>query len=483
MRMTTISRFAGVGAMVCLTSLVAADSTGSIDTLRLELDELRSRKDALSARIDAQDSTWLNEERAGEVRGLVQDVLADSQSRTNLQDSGMTAGYKAGSGFYLSSQDGSFSLMLSGELQARWVMNRNPGRPVDPVTGSSAEETQYGFQVRRATLRFMGSVVDPSWTYNITGSFEGPEVVVNAGGPVTTGVQSNGGAFEFQEAYIAKQLENGLQLTFGQFKTPWMREELVESSQQLAVERSVINEFYNQGRAVGIMASYLTDNWNLAASYNNGQQTALSEGTRYTNFTDNPADWSFSGRFEYKFLGDWSDFDSFTSSPGDESAIMVGVAGMGQKYGDKSIWDSVSVWGVTADISMKFARWSLFGSYVWQSYDNDGVQFDSWNPWGAVVQAGYSLTSEWELFLRYEDGNASGGIGNAFNIGAEDGNPSIVTLGANYFINDNVKFTLDWGINFADNMSLFAGNGSDTGWTSSDESDQWVLRAQLQLLF
>jgi hypothetical protein len=396
----------------------------------------------------------------------------------------MMAGYKAGKGFYLSNQDGSFSLMMSGQLQTRWVMNNNSDRLNNlgnPIAG--APENQWGFQVRRAKVRFQGNVIDPSWTYAINGSFEGPSNV--------SGVQENKGTFEFQEAFIAKELENGLTLTFGQFKTPWMREELVDSSQQLAVERSTINEFYNQDRAVGIMASYATDSWNVAASYNNGQRTAIAEQTRYTNFTDNATDWAFSGRFEYKFSGDWSDFDSFTSSPGDEEAIMVGAAFMGQKYGERGnspfggpgALDGVKVWGFTADVSAKFGGFSLFGSYVWQQYsDNNGV-IDDWDPWGLVVQAGYSLNDEWELFARYEEGNADTGFGANFPVGAETGNPSIVTIGANYFINDNVKFTVDWGLNFADNMNIFQGNSADTGWTASGGSDQWVLRAQLQLLF
>jgi hypothetical protein len=427
----------------------------------------------------------------------------------SLQDSGMMAGYKAGKGFYLSNQDGSFSLMMSGQLQTRWVYNNNPGSvslvedPNNPgdLVEASGSENSWGFQVRRAKVRFQGNVIDPSWTYAINGSFEGPE---NGLGLAGFG-QSNGGTFEFQEAFIAKELENGLTLTFGQFKTPWMREELVDSSQQLAVERSTINEFYNQDRAVGIMASYATDSWNLAASYNNGQRTQLNgPNTRYNNFGNSPTDWSFSGRFEYKFSGDWSDFDSFTSSPGDEEAIMVGVAVMGQKYGENAFnlgfdatpqgvidgfsatsLDGTTVWGVTADISAKFGGFSLFGSYVWQNYepgDTFAQDSDNWDSWGFVVQGGYSLNDEWEIFARYEEGNSNGGPDNIFGITEEEGNPSIITLGANYFINENVKFTVDWGMNFAENMSLF-GVGSNTGWESSDESDQWVLRAQLQLLF
>ena len=368
----------------------AADSTTSIDSLRAELNELRSQNDALAARVDAQDSEWLNEERAGEVRSLVQDVLADSQSRTSLQDSGMMAGYKAGSGFYLSNQDGSFSLMMNGLIQTRWVMNSNETRK-----DAGGEENEYGFQIRRARLAFTGNVVDPSWTYNITGSFEGPEVSEPVFGQ--TGTQSNGGTFEFQEAYIAKQLESGLTMTFGQFKTPWMREELVDASGQLAVERSTINEFYNQDRAVGLMAAYQTDSWGFSASYNNGQRTAVNAPTRYGNFTNTQTDWAVSGRFEYKFSGDWSDFDTFTSAPGDEEAVMVGLAGMGQKYGDESAFDGLKVWGFTADVSAKFGGFSVFASYVWQRYDNESNGGEKYDPWGMVVQAGYSLNDECEL--------------------------------------------------------------------------------------
>jgi hypothetical protein len=436
--------------------------------------------------------------------------------------------------------------MMSGQLQTRWVMNHNASR------GDAGEsENTWGFQVRRAKVRFQGNVVDPSWTYQLNGAFEGPETTANgnyAGGIDTgvIGVDTNvggtydagstgfggGGTFVFQEAFIAKELENGLTLTFGQFKSPWLREELVDSSQQLAVERSVINEFFQQDRSVGIMASYATDSWNVAASYNNGQQTALgTSSTRYTNFTNNATDWSFSGRFEYKFSGDWSDFDSFTSAPGDEEAIMVGVAFMGQKYGENASGitsngtyatsvpgagivdegtynltanlDGTTVWGLTADISAKFSGFSLFAAYIWQNYDPSGSatftgvsndpavldtvlnsdlnDADKYNPWGFVVQGGYSLNDEWEIFARYSDGNIGDNFG--FLVNADNGNPSILTLGANYFINDNVKFTVDWGINFADQMDLAASNPANNGWESSDQSDQWVLRAQLQLLF
>jgi outer membrane murein-binding lipoprotein Lpp len=505
------------GAMtLALTGFAGAaeNDNASIDALRAELSELRAQNNSLSARVDAQDTEWLNEERASEIRGIVQDVLADSQSRTSLQDSGMMAGYKAGKGFFLSNADGSFSLNVSGQLQTRWVFNNNP----DPVSGfdgttgqaivDNNEKQNWGFQVRRAHVQFQGNVIDPTWTYAINGAFEGPD---NGFGNPT-----NGGTFEFQEAYIAKELDNGITITLGQFKTPWLREELVESSQQLAVERSVVNEIFNQDRAVGIMASWNNDDWNLAGSYNNGQRTAVNQQNRYSNFSDNNTNWSFSARGEWKLSGDWSDFDSFTSSQGDDQAMMIGVAAMGQRYNENSAaynfgpnlndaiasallpaglqvpnLDGTTVFGLTADFSAKFSGFSLFASGVWQNYDTGAANSNSFNSWGVVVQGGYSLNDQWEIFARYEEANAN--VEETLGTGAlataasqyitEGGNASILTLGANYFISENVKFTVDWGINFAKNLDLYSSPASDTGWESSTGSSQWLIRAQLQLLF
>ena len=60
-------------------------------------------------------------------------------------------------------------------------------------------------------------------------------------------------------------------------------------------------------------------------------------------------------------------------------------------------------------------------------------------------------------------------------------NASILTLGANWFLNSKVKFTTDWGINFAQDLNLF--DDPSDGWRESGTNDEWVLRAQFQLLF
>ena len=56
-------------------------------------------------------------------------------------------------------------------------------------------------------------------------------------------------------------------------------------------------------------------------------------------------------------------------------------------------------------------------------------------------------------------------------------------MGANYFINSKVKFTVDWGINLNDSLDGDWVSQSSNGWRETQSADEWVLRAQLQLLF
>jgi hypothetical protein len=472
--------------------------SASIDTLRAELTELRAQNESLEARVDAQDNAWLNETRATEIRGIVQDVLADSQTRTSLQDSGAMAGYKAGNGFFLSSQNGSFTMHIKGQVQARWVMSHigdddNTTVPAGAQNFAQDNNTDWGFQVRRAKVKFQGNVVDKTWHYQVNGEF---------------GQNGNGGAFQFQEAMITHDMNDNMSLTFGQFKAPWLREELVSSANQLAVERSLVNEYFNADRVVGVMLGYKTDAWRLDVAYNNGALTPFNNGAAnpYTNTSsaNNPTKYAVQGRFEYKMSGDWSDFDSFTSSPGDDQAMMLGFAAMTQSWNGtigtalgggvinpaSYLTDETSMWGVTADFSAKFSGLSIFASVTYQNYDfgdvvgANGEQLSSVNPWGFVGQAGYSLNDEWEVFGRFSWANNRGiNDPNFGQAGAADAKLSLLTVGANYFINSNVKFTADWGLNLNDSLSGVWVDQAATGWRETNAGNEWVLRAQLQLLF
>ena len=126
---------------------------------------------------------WLTEERAAEIKSLVKDVLADSETRTSLQGSGATSGYN--NGFFISSADGNFKLTLSLLTQARFTWNYQPGENIGTqslgrnlfgntyaqvegtgtVSGTGEGVSTWAFENRRTQMAFAGNVVDPSWTY------------------------------------------------------------------------------------------------------------------------------------------------------------------------------------------------------------------------------------------------------------------------------------------------------------------------------
>ena len=183
------------------------DAFSQIAELKRQLDS-QSREIAELRQEDGE--AWLTEQRAGEIRGIVQDVLADADARTSFQDSGAMAGWNKG--FFLASPDGNFKLKISGQIQLRYVVNHANG--YDSAEADDKAPYLWGMENRRTKLKFSGHVIDPSWTYGVKGAF----------------TREKSGTFLLEEAWVAKDLGDGLKVKVGQFKAPGMREELVSSS-------------------------------------------------------------------------------------------------------------------------------------------------------------------------------------------------------------------------------------------------------------
>ena len=456
----------GIATGVVAATLAAPASAGGIDEiqqLRAELDALRAdnteTRQELAELKSENGQNWLNEQRAGEIRGIVQDVLADAETRTSLQDSGATSGWN-GKNFVLSSPDGNYTLRIKGQIQVRWTMNSAKDLP-----------TLNGFENRRTKLYFEGNIVDPSWNYRVKMAFKN---------------SSEAGLLE--EAWIKKDLGSisdglaGASIKAGAFKAPWMREELVSSSKQLTVDRSVVNEYFNQDYDKGIEFAYATDAWRFAGWYGNGinsPSVGYSDGDT-SSWNTNPTRWSFAGRFEYRIGGSWKQFKDFSSFRGEDFGVLLGVSAMGQKFNNNATAPAGSPlqYGVTADATIDFGGASVFASFVWMNNRADiGGGVEKSTPWGATIQGGYFVTDDIEVFGRYA------------HLYYDDQLPSNqnryngLTMGLNWFLAGKaVKFTTDWSIN----LDSFGRGYSGIGWredNTSADKNQWALRAQLQLLF
>ncbi|MCP4834802.1 MAG: hypothetical protein GY895_08560, partial [Phycisphaera sp.] len=262
----------------------------------------------------------------------------------------------------------------------------------------------------------------------------------------------------------------------------------------------------------------------ILASGDTGFNTANSPWTQRTT------KWSVAVRGEYKISGDWSTFDDFTSFRGEEGGMMVGVAVRGQAGAgttdDFSLTDDSEIFGVTADFTWDFGGANLYAAFVyqdinWGNQNVNGILFDGALPpgnqfapipagtsvdlgsskqMGFMVQGGYFVTEEIEVFGRYEyidygfDQDISLSNGGAqfatasFNEWLGNTKYNGLTIGANYFFASNVKATVEWGYNFDSLSSVSpdlsnAGYRPDTTANGKRQDGQWALRAQLQLLF
>jgi hypothetical protein len=407
---------------------------------------------------------WLTESRADQVRGLIQDVLADADTRASLLQSGMTAGYD--NGFTIGSGDGNFSLTVNGQLQARFVWNNQD------TDNTSKDQDRWGFENSRTKLKFSGNV-GADWGYVVEGNFIKGDKNPNWGGWVGYG------KFDLDDAYISHNCGNGWTAMFGQFKAPTQREWLVSSANQLAVERSNLASLGGLPRVQGFAADYRGDTFHFTGGISNGVVEGRFEDWDVEGdnggalWFDN--EFAITARAEFLLSGTWDQFNDFTSPMGSEQGMMAGVAGHYQKTENGNNTDTIEFYELTADFSYEADGWNLFAAAtMWNMEDQDDG--DELEMLGFVVQGGYYFQEDFEGFARWasaeleDDGYDMDAFG-------------IITVGVNKYYSPNVKWTTDVGYG----LDPFLLHNPTTGWREDwdDEEDdgQIVFRTQWQLTF
>ena len=475
------------------------DTNSAIAQLRAEVAALR-----------AQDGDkWLTNERANEIKSLVQDVLADSQTRTSLQSSGATSGYN--NGFFISSADGNFRLQLNMLAQARFTWNNQSesDKPTNNPFANSTSDNAWGFENRRTAMAFSGNIVDPSWTYLAR---------TNYGSDIDPYTPTSGDVV-LQDAWINKDFGNGFSVKTGQFKSPFMAESMRNDGAQLTAERSVVDYNFSGGYVQGIMLNYSSEPVRVAGSYNNGPRGQNSTWTAGNNSI------SLAGRAEFKAMGSWAQFETESSAKSDESGLVIGAAiqyynnrGSGNNpvypavsseiYGFSTTdfdsgpgIDEVSVYTTgaidwTVDATFKSGGLNLSAAFAGANYTHGVSLFNGvtttdisieQSSYGMVVQGGYRFTDALEGFGRWEwynipDGSSTPGSGHV--AGATNVN-TILTFGANVYAGTNMKWTTQFGISLSE-----TGNGvpnlNGAGYQADIDTaadDQFNVITQLQIMF
>lgn len=437
------------------------DLVRELELLKDRLEEQEARLQTQETKLAAQrgeigrlqqsdDHSWLTEQRAIEIRVLVQDVLADADTRATLLQNGLTAGYDKH--FFIGSPDGNFLLQFYGKLQTRYIYNHSDQADV-------ADDDRGGFSVRRMELYWKGQVLSPDLTYKV-------KLAANRGT----------GSVGLDDMIIGYRLTDHWQLSAGQFKAPFLREFLVSSGRQQAVERSYVNHTFNVNRTQGLQLTYSDDTWNVAAMVHDGANS------KNRDFHADRTDIALTTRGELLLAGDWKQFKDFASWPGDDFGLMIGGAFDYELGETGDVIDQPDVLEYTADLSAEFGGWNVFAAFVGQHISSGGLP--GADQFGLLVQAGaFVIQDKMDVFARYEYLDLDGLFYNN-RIGtmrptAHD-EISLLTIGTNYYFKTHsAKFSLDtvWV------LDPLPDGDTGAGLLASPGDDQVVLRAQFQLMF
>ncbi len=479
-----------------------------LDLLERDNAALRSEVTALRAE---SNQVWLTEDRASDIRGLVQDVIADSSTRASYQDAAAVAGWDSNRGFYLRSADNRFSLEFSGLLQMRYTYSStgeggtlNQGTNGNPQT---LPNSQYAFDLPNTQLVFKGHVFEPGIRYFIRSEFA-PQQQYRAGS-LGTLTGSTAGSLNLLDAYMAFDLDNDWTVKAGQFKLPFSRERLVSVQNLVSATRSTVDELLGVGRSQGVQISTRGSDLSWAAAISNGgsdnvlagisgNSGAFPVGTEPVNnpYWDTPNTFAITSRVEYKLAGTWAEFKEMTSPMGEAEGILLGLAG---HYQTSAYDPTLSTQGVgnnqwltlTADATWNFGGASIFAAVY---YTNTETKWSVENPnppnpisgttnmVGMIVQGSMYLTPKWEVFGSYQyldQGNTPSDVAGE-NLPASS--VSIFTVGANWYIDgQDVRWNVQMGYAF-NQISPYTAT-LDNGFRPTGSDYEFVLMTQLQLQF
>ncbi len=423
-------------------------------------------------------------------RAYAAELRADAAGRTSLLQAGGGSGHDGM--FHIGDSSGVNRLNVRGVMQFRYLADFRDSS----VALGTDNETTIGFQMARARLIFDGNVINENLSFRIDGDFNSPANGGNTGFGGVFGAD-NFGAFTLHNAYGKYNFEGegqGWSIQWGQMKAPVLFEEFGnEDWHGLAVERSIVNEFFTAGYTQGINFGYASDQIAFNAGFNDGAGTANSA---YNGFgAGNPeADFGLTARLDWKIQGDWAQFQDMTSFRGSNMGARLGggihyqhmgetnpsfAGGSGNFIEDYFLY--------TIDGAVEGDGWNLYAAVVGAHTEfQTGAGASDRDDFGVMIQGGVFLTNDFEMFARY-DGLFLDDTGPGRTAAADD-NLNFITVGGNYYFvpeSHAAKFTGD--VVFSLNDSLPNGGGllpdNTTGVLGDTTDGEVLLRLQMQLVF
>jgi hypothetical protein len=446
-----------LGALALSLRVGPARASDATDQLLLDkINSLQAQLDQLKAQQQQQQKQQQDEKQkdqqavSDEEQATLKAIQSDADRNSQLLDSlGITAGY-ANRRFFIQSDDGNFVLRPWIHIQIRDTTSWR-----EDFNGPDNDNTQNGFEIRRARFGFDGNLFTPDFTYFInwaTNRENSTLTVVNSSGQtVGTTTSPVGGLPVLEEAWFKYNFhDTPWYIHAGQIHDPLDHENIVGSKYR-APEASLQGDIFGNTDTFTQAATVIFDNHGAVRV-----EGGVTDGIRAanTNYEDSPNngiayDGGVAGRVEWKLMGNWKDYDQL-SAYGDTKRLLVFGSGYDYSYaggGYNQISHTIDM--QYGDPCGLFAYLCYFGRYT---EHNKGIpntssvsaSFGSTTPdlgkdtyeSSVDVEVAYLINKHFEPFVRYEylylRGTAAGSQNNVTDI----------SLGFNYyFYGHNIKFT------------------------------------------
>ena len=275
-----------------------------------------------------------------------------------------------------------------------------------------------GFNLPYERLEVSGKVYD--WSYKVSGEFS----------------DSNAGDFDLVDAYLSGSVFD-TDVKVGQFVTSFYKGYTDSPLDNVTGEYSLMATTFGQGRSQGVEFSKNWGSFRAAASFNDGfnTQNGAAIGTN---------GYGISVRGDYDF----------------GSGFGIGAA---YAYQDADNLESYGTY--TIDASYVSGNWNAAVSWI-ASEQGNGTN----DNYGAVGTLGYQCSENLQGFLQYEYGQS----------GAGNETLSLMTVGANYAVSENVR----WMNSVGYSMNAVQGwNTYRSGWNNSSTDGEFLVTTQLSVTF
>ncbi len=406
-----------------------------------------------------------------ELSKLEQDLRDQSRFESNvdakveelvarLADESPKSSYKPGKGFGWATSDNRFALNLGGRIQARFTHEEN-----DDGSGNKNGEGEPNFSVPRARINLEGHAFEEYWKYKIQFDVAGDTARGNVGplalpmgaGSTGTGSFTSGNRLtELKDAYLEFAKWKAFSIRFGQFKTPYSRQEITSSGAQEFVDRAITNRVFAPGREAGLMlfgtmGGEKEDFFEYYLGAFNG------EGENQTNNDDGLL---YVGRMAINPFGGVKYSESDTK--GTDFLMALGVNALFHDNDNHSTSARFDTWSVGADLTLSWGGLYFTGELHYRETEQatNDMEVLGWH-----AQLGYFLLpGELEIGLRVAEIDWD----NSATLAAQREYLGVIGY---FFAEHNLKIQFDFG-----RVELHEHD-------HSRNDDEWRGRLQAQIVF